>query len=51
MSSPEQVITVLRAETGPDLVETVAAAAALAFDSDQQIAILIGQRLLGRKTW
>lgn len=44
-------ITVLRAETGPDLVETVAAAAAMAFDSDQQIAILIGQRLLGRKTW
>ena len=44
-------ITVLRAETGPDLVDTVAAAAAMAFDSDQQIAILIGQRLLGRKTW
>jgi len=44
-------LTVLRAETGPDLVETVAAAAAMAFDSDQQIAILIGQRLLGRKTW
>jgi sulfopyruvate decarboxylase TPP-binding subunit len=44
-------ITVLRAETGPDLVDTVTAAAAMAFDSDQQIAILIGQRLLGRKTW
>lgn len=44
-------VTVLRAETGADLVETVAQAAVLAFDADQQIAVLIGQRLLGKKTW
>lgn len=44
-------LRVLRAETGPDLVETVAQAAAMAFDADQQIAVLIGQRLLGKKKW
>jgi sulfopyruvate decarboxylase alpha subunit len=44
-------VTVLRAETGADLVETVAQAARSAFDADQQIAVLIGQRLLGEKKW
>ena len=44
-------VTVLRAETPDDLVATVEAAAALAFDADQQVAVLIGQRLLGRKVW
>jgi sulfopyruvate decarboxylase alpha subunit len=44
-------VMVLRAETGEDLVETVAQAAAMAFDADQQIAVLIGQRLLGKKKW
>jgi sulfopyruvate decarboxylase alpha subunit len=44
-------IKVLRAETGADLVETVSAAAALAYDADGQVAVLIGQRLLGRKKW
>ena len=44
-------VTVLRAETGSDLVETVAQAAGMAFDGDQQIAVLIGQRLLGKKKW
>jgi sulfopyruvate decarboxylase alpha subunit len=42
---------VMRAETGEDLVETVQAAADLAFKADQQVAVLIGQRLLGRKKW
>src|SRR4051812_40566025 len=42
---------VLRAETAEDLVETVTAAAALAYDADGQVAVLIGQRLLGRKKW
>jgi sulfopyruvate decarboxylase alpha subunit len=42
---------VLRAETAEDLVETVSAAAALAYDADGQVAVLIGQRLLGRKKW
>jgi len=42
---------VLRAEEAEDLIETVQAAADLAFNSDQQVAVLIGQRLLGRKKW
>jgi sulfopyruvate decarboxylase alpha subunit len=42
---------VLRAEEADDLIETVQAAADLAFNSDQQVAVLIGQRLLGRKKW
>jgi hypothetical protein len=41
----------MRADTAEDLVETVESAAALAFEADQQIAVLIGQRLLGRKRW
>ena len=44
-------VKVLRAETAEDLVETVSAAAALAYDADSQVAVLIGQRLLGRKKW
>lgn len=44
-------LRVLRAETPDDLVETVSAAAALAYESDQQVAVLIGQRLLGKKKW
>ncbi|OWU83043.1 phosphonopyruvate decarboxylase [Oceanicola sp. 22II-s10i] len=44
-------VTVLRADSAEDLVETVEQAAAMAFDSDQQIAVLIGQRLLGKKKW
>jgi hypothetical protein len=42
---------VMRAETAEDLIETVQAAADFAFDGDQQVAVLIGQRLLGRKKW
>lgn len=38
-------------ETPEDLLETVSAAAIEAFDGDQQIAILIGQRMLGEKKW
>ncbi|KAB2703228.1 thiamine pyrophosphate-binding protein [Brucella lupini] len=44
-------VTVLRAETGEALVEVVEQAASMAFDADQQIAVLIGQRLLGKKKW
>jgi sulfopyruvate decarboxylase alpha subunit len=44
-------VTVLRAETAADLLATVEQAAGMAFDGDQQIAVLIGQRLLGKKTW
>ena len=44
-------VTVLRAETGQDLIETVAQAATMAYEADGQIAVLIGQRLLGKKVW
>ncbi|MCX2698550.1 phosphonopyruvate decarboxylase [Ochrobactrum chromiisoli] len=44
-------VTVLRAETGQDLIEVVEQAATMAFEADQQIAVLIGQRLLGKKKW
>lgn len=44
-------VRTVRADTAPDLIEIAAAAAALAFDADQQIAVLISQRLLGRKKW
>lgn len=44
-------VRVLRAETPDDLVETASAAAALAYEADQQVAVLIGQRMLGRKKW
>jgi len=44
-------LKVMRAETAEDLVETVESAASLAYESDQQIAVLIGQRLIGKKKW
>jgi sulfopyruvate decarboxylase alpha subunit len=44
-------VKVMRAETAEDLIETVQAAADFAFNGDQQVAVLIGQRLLGRKKW
>jgi len=44
-------VTVLRAETGSDLIETVQQAAVMAYEADGQIAVLIGQRLLGKKQW
>lgn len=44
-------LTVLRADTAADLVPTVQQATTMAYDADQQIAVLIGQRLLGDKKW
>jgi sulfopyruvate decarboxylase TPP-binding subunit len=44
-------VKVLRAETGEDLVATVGQAATMVYEADQQIAVLIGQRLLGKKKW
>ena len=44
-------VTVLRADTAVDVVETVEQATAMAYNADQQIAVLIGQRLLGEKKW
>ena len=44
-------VTVLRVETTEDLTEVVAQAATMAFEADQQIAVLISQRLIGKKKW
>ena len=44
-------VSVQRAETPQDLVEMTEQAATMAYDSDGQIAILISQRLLGKKKW
>lgn len=44
-------VRTMRADTADDLVETVDAAATLAYEGDGQIAVLIGQRLLSKKKW
>jgi sulfopyruvate decarboxylase alpha subunit len=44
-------VRVMRADTAPDLVDAVESAATLAYEGEQQIAVLIGQRLLGKKKW
>jgi sulfopyruvate decarboxylase alpha subunit len=44
-------VRTLRADTADDLLAMVSSAAVLAFESDQQIAVIISQRLLGRKQW
>ena len=44
-------VCTIRAEKPADLLESVASAATLAFDSDQQIAVLISQRMIGAKKW
>jgi sulfopyruvate decarboxylase alpha subunit len=44
-------VTVLRADTARDVIDTVEQATTMVYDGDQQIAVLIGQRLLGEKKW
>ncbi len=44
-------VKVLRVERAEDVAETVSAAATMAFDSDQQMAVLLSQRMIGRKQW
>jgi sulfopyruvate decarboxylase alpha subunit len=44
-------VSTMRADTAEALIDTVAAAAALAYEADQQIAVLISQRLIGKKHW
>jgi sulfopyruvate decarboxylase alpha subunit len=44
-------LKVLRADEPAHLIETVSAAASFAYEADQQVAVLIGQRLLGKKKW
>jgi sulfopyruvate decarboxylase alpha subunit len=40
-----------RVTASEDAAEVVSAAAAMAFDGDQAIAVLLSQRMLGRKRW
>ncbi len=44
-------VTVMRVDHAEDAAETVSAAAALAYDGDQQIAVLLSQKMIGRKQW
>lgn len=44
-------MTVLRADSETDLIEIVAQATGTVFDTDQQVAVLIGQKVLGKKVW
>lgn len=44
-------VRTLRADSAADVQEMVPAAAAAAYEADGQVAVLIGQRLLGRKQW
>ncbi len=44
-------VRTMRAGKPNDLEATVSSAAALAFDADQQVAVIISQRLLGAKQW
>ena len=44
-------VHVVRLDNQADVAETVAHAAVMAYDADQQVAVLISQKLLGAKTW
>src|SRR5882672_863852 len=44
-------VRTFRADTPADLLDAVSSAATLAFDSDQQVAVLLSQRMLGAKKW
>ena len=44
-------VRALRVDNLSELEDTVASAASMAFDGDQPIAILLSQKMLGRKKW
>lgn len=44
-------VQVLRVDAPEDAGEAVRSAARLAYDSDQQVAVLISQRMIGQKVW
>ena len=44
-------VRTMRADTPDDVVATVGSAAKLAFGADQQVAVILSQRLLGVKQW
>jgi sulfopyruvate decarboxylase TPP-binding subunit len=41
----------MRVDRSEEVADAASAAAALAFDSDQPVAVLLSQRLIGRKQW
>jgi sulfopyruvate decarboxylase alpha subunit len=44
-------VTTIRVNTPEEVPEVVSAAAAMAFDSDRAMAVVLSQRLIGRKQW
>ena len=44
-------VRTMRANTQDEIVDVVGAAAVEAYDADQQIAVLMSQRLIGAKKW
>jgi sulfopyruvate decarboxylase alpha subunit len=44
-------VQTMRVDVAADVGETVSSAATLAFDSDQAVAVLLSQKLIGRKQW
>lgn len=44
-------VTVFRINVPEEAGEVVSAAASLAFDGDRQVAVIISQRMLGKKKW
>jgi sulfopyruvate decarboxylase alpha subunit len=44
-------VRTVRVDTPAELLESVASAAVLAFESDQQVAVLMSQRMIGAKKW
>jgi sulfopyruvate decarboxylase alpha subunit len=44
-------VTTIRANTPEEAPEAVSAAAVMAFDADQAVAVILSQRLIGRKQW
>lgn len=44
-------VRTVRAQSSEELVDIVAASAVEAYDADQQVAVLMSQRLIGAKKW
>jgi sulfopyruvate decarboxylase alpha subunit len=44
-------VTTIRVDTPEEAPEAVSAASVMAFDADQAVAVILSQRLIGRKQW
>ncbi len=44
-------VKVYRVDKAEDVADTAQAAADLAFGGDQQVAVLLSQKMIGRKVW